>query len=710
MDGVPGCPHRRDISYAGAEESATCALLAAAFHSSEPRLVRVQRDVCNACCRASDPADARTNPVIASLLYGRAMQHLLEFPASAHADQFIRLHAEGRRCLARSPDLVSRQTGALGVLTAGERRLQVAGRPRVRLTWAVAMLTAPRQRPVLASSLESLRAAGFENIQIFAESGSPIPQEWADAARIVHEQRLGHLRNFAFAAKTLLDQQPAADCYAIFEDDISAARGLRDWCDGQLWPARHGIVSLYTCRVFADDRPGWQTLNLGRYRTFGALAFVFRGEALRAFLSDAGVMRHVAHGTPGADAVVGEWALRTGIGIAYHTPSLVQHECGTPALAGHEVGRAGRALAVESVGDAGRWQPPPARPGRVGLIGWNTPTGLGYQNRDIAKHLPVDRWLAPRHPQTSRLRPPRMPGAYWAPWSRTPSKRSLRNWLSGLDWLIFVEQPYLDGIVQLAREMWISVACVPNWEWLSLDLDWLPFIDLMICPTAVAERMVRRWRRDMGFAWDVAYVPWPVDPCRFPFRRRERCRRFLFVNGTAGTMGWRPDGRSTPYRRKGLELIAATAGLLPHVPFLVYSQVPPRLTLPKNVEVRRAPRLNSELYRDGDVCVQPSHWEGLGLQLLECQAAGMPLVTTAAPPMTECRPFRTVPVLETEVVFVRGDQPVESQLICPEDLAAVLEGIYDTDIGEASKQARAYIEQERSWPRVRETIAALMPA
>jgi hypothetical protein len=88
----------------------------------------------------------------------------------------------------------------------------------------------------------------------------------------------------------------------------------------------------------------------------------------------------------------------------------------------------------------------------------------------------------------------------------------------------------------------------------------------------------------------------------------------------------------------------------------------------------------------------------------------MPLVTTDAPPMNEHQPFRAVRAAEIETVFLNGEVPIESQLVRPEDLAAALEKIYDSDIGDASEQARAYIERERSWVRVREAIAAVLPA
>jgi glycosyltransferase involved in cell wall biosynthesis len=277
-----------------------------------------------------------------------------------------------------------------------------------------------------------------------------------------------------------------------------------------------------------------------------------------------------------------------------------------------------------------------------------------------------------------------------------------------LDWLLFVEHPYIRGAVEQARDMGISVACVPNWEWLNPGLDWLPYVDLMICPTQCTFRMLMAWRRDLRFSWDVVHVPWPIDPWEFNYRRRERCGKFLFANGTGGGRARRVDGSETAYHRKGIELIAATARLMKPVPFLVYSQSGDLPRFPENVEVRRAPADNRELYSDGDVCVQPSHWEGLGLQHLECQAAGMPLITVDAPPMNECRPFRAVPAHETELVFVYGDGPVDSNVVRPEALAQVLREVYGADLREASQRSRGYIVQERSWPPARTALAACL--
>jgi glycosyltransferase involved in cell wall biosynthesis len=235
------------------------------------------------------------------------------------------------------------------------------------------------------------------------------------------------------------------------------------------------------------------------------------------------------------------------------------------------------------------------------------------------------------------------------------------------------------------------------WELTFLKLDWVQVTDLMLCPTRFTFELFRDWKHRFGFAWDVVHAPWPVDTHRFRYRQRRRCNRFLFVNGGGGCHGVRADGSPAGYRRKGMEVLFQAARLLQPIPFIVYSQFDPGMPVPANVELRPPPAENARLYDDGDVCVQPSHWEGLGLQMLECQAAGLPLVTTDAPPMNEFEPMRTIPSRRKELVLGLGDHVLTSHLIAPEDLAAELESLYLTDISEASRKARTFVEQQHSW-------------
>jgi glycosyltransferase involved in cell wall biosynthesis len=273
----------------------------------------------------------------------------------------------------------------------------------------------------------------------------------------------------------------------------------------------------------------------------------------------------------------------------------------------------------------------------------------------------------------------------------------IKAWLRGLDWVLFAEFPYFPRLVHCARELGIPVACVAMWEFTHPLAEWVRLSNLMICPTRFSYELLSDWKRRFGFAWDLTYVSWPIETGRFRFRRRTRCERFLFVNGTSGRRALREDGRPTEYQRKGVETIVQAARLMRPIPFLIYSQEELLVPLTNNVELRRPAASNDLLYGEADVCVQPSHWEGLGLPLLECQAAGLPLVTTDAPPMNEYRPLRAVSPRKTELVYVLPNHGISSHLVAPEDLSASLESLYGTDISSASQAARSFIEAEHSW-------------
>jgi len=680
------CRFREPLTIDEDTKTVHCTLLGEMTGLSVKEACRVEYDACKTCCQYPLPSPASINPVIASLLY-RVTTEAVEGDglSSSEIARMLQVQRYSQNYFASENDL-SAYSPSSG-----------------KIVWAAGLVTAPRSKPTIHHALKSLQAAGFDEIHIFAEPDSWIPRKFRHLPVTVHGRTLGTVGNFYTSLATLSMTQPRADCYVIFQDDIEVPAGLRNWCEQEFWPHDTGLVSLCTVRAYSNDVSGWQVLRLGYHRTFGAQALVFRRDILHQFLTDGLVFQFRETHAHGDDAVLGEWATRQDIGIAYHTPSLVTHIGEESAIPGHVIGRNGDAQGVKSVEQIANWQPPNREFGKIGLVGWNTATGLGYQNRDIADHLPIERWLVPVHPEYPALPDPEISGRL----DYVPVRLNrlvLRRWLGGLDWVLFVELPYLNRLPQHARELGISVACVPNWEWTSPDFDWLNYVDLMICPTLHTYRHFQDWKKRFGFTWDVIHVPWPIDSERLRFHRREVCERFLFVNGTGGSRARKLDGTLTTYSRKGMEVLSETARMLPKIPFIVYSQTNNLPPLPANMELRMPPSQNEDLYVDGDVCIQPSHWEGLGLQFLECQSAGMPLVTTDAPPMNEYNPFRTVCVTDSEIVTLCGNHPFPTQNISPHDLAETLSSIHGKKIGAASEQARRFVEQDHSWKQASQLL------
>ena len=339
---------------------------------------------------------------------------------------------------------------------------------------------------------------------------------------------------------------------------------------------------------------------------------------------------------------------------------------------------------------------------RIGLVGRNSKFGLGHQNRDIADHLNVDRWLVPHFSDCGDLEPRGMKCRIDLV-STEPSLSELVEWLSGIDVVIFVESPIVRELTSRARQMGVGVVCVPNWEWLHAGMEWLEDVDLMLCPTRYTGQLLSDWKTKFQFTWAVEVVPWPIDTGSFDFRQRTVCRKFVFVNGSGGASAASGETSSVVMQRKGLEVLVEAARRVPHIPVIVYAQSKDIGSTPPNVQCRPAPKHNIELYHHGDVCIQPSHWEGLGLPLLECQASGMPLITTDLPPMNEHQPLAAIPA-EVEAVFLDSELCIPAARIDSEALADVLHSVHGRDITDASLESRKFIEREHDWPTAKPRI------
>ena len=338
----------------------------------------------------------------------------------------------------------------------------------------------------------------------------------------------------------------------------------------------------------------------------------------------------------------------------------------------------------------------PGSAARIGLAGWNSRFGLGHINADLCRWLPISTWLAPISKE--RIPASEMSACHavleYAPYE--VSTRQLQTWLSKVDVAVFVERPPFENFAQIAQQNGIKLVCVPMWEWIRPALSWVSAVDLMLCPTRFTFELLSQWKCQFGFKWEVQYVPWPIDIDRFQFRPRQVCRRFISVIGNGGRAAYDVDGCRPAVHRKGLDVLLAAASKLPQCEFILYTTKCIQRR-PSNVEVRAFAGRNDRLYEEGDVCIQPSYWEGCGLPLLECQAAGIPLITTDRPPMNETNPLAVIPAVDDYVATLGGGQYIPVPHIEAEELITVLQDMHGRLVAGASQQAHHFIEQNHSW-------------
>src|SRR5262249_26078027 len=148
-------------------------------------------------------------------------------------------------------------------------------------TWSVGVITAPRSRPTLSHTLESLAHAGWPAPRIFFEHGC----DWPPACyrSFWHAPPAGCYRNWRFCLATLLGFDASADYYVVVEDDCRSPAGLRQYLEQT--PPPDGLVSLYCAGPNHHDRVGWHEARAPQ-RSYGALAYLLRPAIARRFIGD----------------------------------------------------------------------------------------------------------------------------------------------------------------------------------------------------------------------------------------------------------------------------------------------------------------------------------------------------------------------------------------------------------------------------------------
>jgi glycosyltransferase involved in cell wall biosynthesis len=331
-----------------------------------------------------------------------------------------------------------------------------------------------------------------------------------------------------------------------------------------------------------------------------------------------------------------------------------------------------------------------------GLVGWGVASGNGGMNSDLIKTASwITHWLIPEHPTSPNHDPylKKLFNKTLIPCGFIGDTDKYNQFLDAVDGVIYIEHPCLkDGydIIGEAKKRGKVTVGIPMWEWWPERKPWALNTDILWAVTKFTSKYLNSLS-DVLFAhgWNhswrshVAGSSWGVNLDDFPYVKRHKAERFIFINGNGG------------YKLRKASDLVFKAFAMPGAPLLtVYTQqmdildknIPENVTLiNKNFSERK------DVYQDGDVYLFPSYWEGLCHGLYEAQASGGLVITTDHPPMDECGSDYLVPVEK----FLQEDLSGKKIVKALPDVALLhrlCSGLHGSDIEAASERGRSNIE------------------
>lgn len=207
------------------------------------------------------------------------------------------------------------------------------------MEWSYAVTAVPQRcSDLLPQTLQQLATAGFSDPVVMLDGELPGCSTLARDQRVATHPKLGHIRNWALALNYIYFQNPQAERFAIFEDDLLCCHNLRVYLEQCPYPEL-GYWNLLTHNqnmMKAGPQPGWYLSN---QRGWGAVGLVFDQVTVQALLGHPKWRERVAFGRDSADGLVITLLKKLGYREWIHSPSLLQHVGVKSTFTNHKYGR-----------------------------------------------------------------------------------------------------------------------------------------------------------------------------------------------------------------------------------------------------------------------------------------------------------------------------------------------------------------------------------
>jgi len=321
---------------------------------------------------------------------------------------------------------------------------------------------------------------------------------------------------------------------------------------------------------------------------------------------------------------------------------------------------------------------------RLAIVGWATDSGVGREFLDAMKHLPLTAAFVIQN-KNKKTRLDLLGQVPHHLSTKEDPINEMERFLSEHkpDTILTWEVPGSWGFPEIWKKHGIRWVHVVHWDWFIQSYYSIWKDAVLVAPNAMCQRGLLE-----SYKLQSQLLSVPIDTDIFPFRLREKAKVFMSVYGYGGLHG-----------RRGLtQVYSAWRGLANKPPLIIRAQERPYDSpIPYGVTISLGSTPEPVgLFMTGDVAVQLSRYEGVGITLLEAQSCGIPVITVDAAPMNELAPDLLVPVERTETIVLCGKN-LTSYVGSSAGLTKRITEVAGKDISELSRKARKRVEETFSW-------------
>lgn len=270
---------------------------------------------------------------------------------------------------------------------------------------------------------------------------------------------------------------------------------------------------------------------------------------------------------------------------------------------------------------------------KLGLIAVSTMTGLGIQGKSIYDHLrPVKTLVVDISMLNGYAQNPEwyLDGTFVRGF---PTHNDIESFIDGLDIVLVTESAYNDDLYTIARSRGVKTVNIQNYEFFGWHNNSVPRPSAFISPSMWHYDDVQKFcdKQDLAHI----YLHNPVDRDNFPFKKISKAKRFVHSGG-----------RSAAHDRAGtFTIIDATRYIRSDSKIIIHFQGDQGLvhqrtsTTSDYIEyakthgdmskiefaIKNLPS-PSDIYKLGDVYVQPRRYGGNNIPLGEALSSGLPVI------------------------------------------------------------------------------------